>query len=586
MTALTPAELRDRLDAGAASGDPLALREALGLSADADDGALAEALVRAVAESLVPTLAERGPTAERGAQDPSRILHGRTSYLGRLGTGATTEPGLNLQQLGDTRTLLAVCRAGTLFQRRAAVLRLGELIDAPHQLSADQLARVVDELPQLRRFDVAYELSLVCAKLPGAAGRRARSQRREWEVLVHRLSPQVVAFWDGERAGEPISELHGEDRVLLLSRCRDLPATMVGHIAAVIEGADGLSGPNERLSLLAAIQNAGDRRLLPALRALLNAPDGELVAPAARALCRIEDPRVHPALRASYERAVIDEQRLALAGALGVAGDTRGLSYVRGVIESDADPLKPLALEALAELGTGDDAQALPLDKLGGAALKKGVRVVEQIGDGRALEALVRLDLAGTSSALKADIEDAAAAVRARLELLGEEAPPASAAAEVFDTAKMAVYRRRQDPASVRMRARLSLWLAHLWAFVGSQASAVARFETAAALRPEWPTPVISLALLYARAENHTQALASFRRAIDIDRGAVERSSAAARALAQAFLRRSETVERDGRNDIAFGLIEEAMALDLRRAPSGLRFALNQRHEALRPRVS
>jgi tetratricopeptide (TPR) repeat protein len=254
------------------------------------------------------------------------------------------------------------------------------------------------------------------------------------------------------------------------------------------------------------------------------------------------------------------------------------------MLEGDVEALKPLALEALAELGTGDDAQALPLDKLGSSALKKGLRVLEQIGDGRALEALGRLEHAGLSPALRADSEDAAAAIRARLELLGEEAPPAHAAAEAFDTAKMAVMRRRQDPASVRMRARWSLWLAHAWAVLGSQARAVGRFETAAALRPEWVTPVLSLALLYARVANHTQALAGFRRALDIDRPSVERNAAAVRALAQSFLRRSEAVERDGRHDIAFGLLEEALALDLRRAPSGLRFALSQRHEALRAR--
>jgi tetratricopeptide (TPR) repeat protein len=577
------AELRDRLAAGAASADSEALRRALELGAEADDGALAVALVRAVASSSVPTLAERAATADRGSQDPSRILRGRTSYLVRLGTGVS-EPSLDLQQLGDARTLLAVCRAGTLFQRRAALLRLGELIDSPQQLSADQLARVVEALPQLRRFDVAYELSRVCAALPGAAGRDARAQRKAWDGLVLRVMQDLAAYWDGERNAEPLAELRGEERVLLLARCRDLPDAALGHITAILENAAASGGPGERAALLAALQNSGDRRLLPTLCSLLNPPAAELVAPAARGLCRIEDPRVHPLLKACYERAVIAEQRLALAGALGTLGDTRGLPYVRSVLEGDVEALKPLALDALADLGTGDDAQALALDKLSGAALKKGIRVLEQVGDGRALESLGRLELNGARSALQADIEDAAAAIRARLELLGEEAPPAQAAAAAFDTAKMAVLRRRQDPATVRMRARWSLWLAQIWAFVGSRGRAVARFETAAALRPEWVTPVISLSLLYARAENHTQTLASFRRALDIERPAVEGHTAAVCALAQAFLRRSEAVERDGRYDIAFGLLEEALALDLRRVPSGLRMALSQRHEALRAR--
>jgi hypothetical protein len=54
------------------------------------------------------------------------------------------------------------------------------------------------------------------------------------------------------------------------------------------------------------------------------------------------------------------------------------------------------------------------------------------------------------------------------------------------------------------------------------------------------------------------------------------------RALARSFLRRSEQVERDGRFAIARGLLDEVMALDLRRAPSSLRFEIGRRYEALR----
>jgi tetratricopeptide (TPR) repeat protein len=80
----------------------------------------------------------------------------------------------------------------------------------------------------------------------------------------------------------------------------------------------------------------------------------------------------------------------------------------------------------------------------------------------------------------------------------------------------------------------------------------------------------------------HAQALTSFRRALDIDRSAVERSSHAVALAAQAFLRRAETVATDGRADVARGLLEEALALDLRKAPSELRFALSERLTALK----
>jgi hypothetical protein len=62
----------------------------------------------------------------------------------------------------------------------------------------------------------------------------------------------------------------------------------------------------------------------------------------------------------------------------------------------------------------------------------------------------------------------------------------------------------------------------------------------------------------------------------------VERNPLVIRAVARCFLRRSEQVQRDGRIAIARGLLDEVMALDLRRAPSSLRFEIGRRYEALR----
>jgi hypothetical protein len=43
-------------------------------------------------------------------------------------------------------------------------------------------------------------------------------------------------------------------------------------------------------------------------------------------------------------------------------------------------------------------------------------------------------------------------------------------------------------------------------------------------------------------------------------------------------------MEREGRSDIARGLLEEVMTLDLRRAPSAMRFEISRRHDAVRRR--
>ena len=87
--------------------------------------------------------------------------------------------------------------------------------------------------------------------------------------------------------------------------------------------------------------------------------------------------------------------------------------------------------------------------------------------------------------------------------------------------------------------------------------------------------------MAYARRDESAQALASFRRARGIDQKAVENHRAPARRLAHCFLRRAEAMVRDGREDIARGLLEEALSIDLRKAPSDLRFAIEQRLHAL-----
>jgi tetratricopeptide (TPR) repeat protein len=90
--------------------------------------------------------------------------------------------------------------------------------------------------------------------------------------------------------------------------------------------------------------------------------------------------------------------------------------------------------------------------------------------------------------------------------------------------------------------------------------------------------------MTYARGEQYAQALGAFRRVLDIDRATIEKHPTRVQTLAQTFFRRADMVERQGRLDIACGLLDEVLAVDLRKAPSGLRFAINQRREELRAR--
>jgi tetratricopeptide (TPR) repeat protein len=534
--------------------------------------------------------AHASPSGER--EDPSRVIGLRASFLVRLKAGREVG-SVDIDRLAHVPTLIAVLRAGSLPQRRAAASRLAALLD-DKSLNAQAIEQLASELPAMRTFAIAYEVGQVTARLPGQAGREAQVAEKQWTALLGRIEHALPAFWDGEQTDEPLGALSAEERGLLLSRVRDLPDEVVRHISAVVTSVDGALDARDRLSLLVALQSAGDPRLVPALRMLIESVEGDRLMPAVRALARIDDPRVHPILKGAFTRTAIAEHRLVLAGALGIAGDARGLPYAREALATRDERVMPYALEALAYLGSAEDVLAVveQLEHPDPERVRAAVETLGRIGDGRALLPLSRLfaDDARTSAAgvpisaaLRADAEEADAAIRARLELLGEEPPEAASASRSFNTAKMAaLVRRRRDPTIVQIRARWNVAIARLWLALGMTTRAIARLEAAAIMQPEWAGPVVAIASQRARMGEHAQALTSFRRALEIDRSAVERSSHAIALAAQAFLRRAETVATDGRADVARGLLEEALALDLRKAPSELRFALSERLTALK----
>jgi HEAT repeat protein len=512
--------------------------------------------------------------------DPSRVIVQRASYIMRLPASA---PGgdLSVGGLKDLRTLMALLRAGSLLQRRAAVARIGELLSAADVADAWR-AQAVEVLMHMRRFELAYEVSLVLGALAGSDGRAARAELKTWSELAARVEAQVLSFWDGDDSAEPIAALTAEERALLLSHVRGLSDCMARHVAALIEECAGLPERTQVRSLIVAIEHAGDPRLVPALRSAIEARDPVLLGPAARALGRIEDPRVQPILRGAFERAARTEDRLVFAAALGAVGDSRGLTFAReALLAADAELVAP-ALEALAELGTTDDVQGICelLDRPDESVSRLAVAALGRIADSRALVPLARLRERTRRSALRAEIEDAESAIHARMELLGEEAPSPQAAQAAWDTTKMASLARSSDPASVRARARLHLFVGRLCVALGMRSQAIARFEAAAALRAGWVVPVVSIAMLRSRHDETALSLAAFRRAIEIDRSYVEAHGSVITAMAQAFLRRAEGVEREGRLEIARGLVEEILSHDLREASARVRFALRERKEA------
>ncbi|HMI93148.1 MAG TPA: hypothetical protein VK509_17375, partial [Polyangiales bacterium] len=581
----TDGVLRDALQQGV--GAVGLERSAALLGVAGSEPAFARALVRKLATAQIAAVhaplraapASHTPV-ENGAQP--RAAGDRASLVLRPSL-LDERAGGQLDRMQDLRALLALLRAGSLPQRRAAVLRLGELIAEGNQ-PPEHVRAAETMLAELRSFPIAYELWHVRAGSSGAVGREARSEGERWNELAAAYERDVLAFWDGASADEPTQALADDARAQLLARTRDLSDVAVRHLCAVVQGCDGASNRDARASLLRALRHAGDARLVPALHATLDGEELDLAALAARALSAIADPRVDAVLSAAYERTSAPDLRLVLAHALAVQGDARALGYVRRAIASSDERLLPRALEALAELGGRDDARGLTV-VLGGQrdprVVSAAVRALGRIADGRALIPLAELRTPEASSALLAEIEEAELAIRSRMELLGEEAPARALAAHGFDTAKHTALVRRKDPALVRMRALWSYLLGRTWLALGASNSGIARLEAAAALRPDWVAPVLALAVFAARRSELAQALPAFRRVLGIDRTAIERSHTAARLMAQTFLRRAEAMARDGRDEIARGLLEEALAFDLRKAPSALRFALEQRQQAL-----
>ncbi len=568
------------LEAGLGAGEAAPVRDELGLSDEAEDRVVARSLVQILAACH---LAEAGraegppmppPGSAEETNEESQLVPADSSLLGRIETGGRDT--IVVDEL-DLTTLLGLVRAGTLRQRRAALRSVGERLDS---LSREQARLVVQTLETIRDVEIDEDVARVREKLGGPVGRKARAERERWRRAVTELEEAIDTFWTGEQTVEPISDLPGDERALLLLRARELPDCVVYHVTAVLEGDDGVSSREDRRALLESIRYAGDARLVPSLIALLHSGSSAIVQEAARALRRIDDPRVRPGLRQAYDRNVVEVTRTVLAGALGGHGDKRGLDYVRELLDREDVEVRSAALEALETLGGPEDTERVAALLEDRRLAAQAVTTLARIGDGRALPALRALERRTKVSAMLGAIDEARAAILTRLELRGEEAD-ASVEEEEAGAIQKVEEKRPVTSFGAKVRALRYFLMGQLWIAFGGARPGIARLERAAQLRPEWARPWVAIAMTYARRRLHAKALAAFRRAIEIDRRMIERNPIFVRALAQCFLRRAEQVEREGRRDVARGLLGEVLDLDLRRAPSAVRFELQRRRKAL-----
>jgi HEAT repeat protein len=556
------------------------VRALLVLPEDSDDRKVARAIVGELAHADVERLsrAERRRSAQAGEGNSLvPVARGDRSFLGRLKAQTDVEGGDSVAAMVDVPTLLAILRAGSLMQRRAAARRIAERL-SDKDLSPDDRRRIQEVIEQVRDVEIAYDLLPSHALLSGPASREAQAARREVIELGERLKREILLHWEGETPEEPLMKLSGDARAQLMLHARDLDDTLLWHVSALIEGAPD---PSLQRALMSAVRYASDPRLVPSLVSLLEVDDTRLVIETARAISRIEDARVWPALVAAYERSIVDVERIALGAALGRVGDVRAADYVRAQLQSQDEHVLTRALEGLRTLGSAEDVPVVLtfVRSSDPVIATKAIHTLGRISDGRGLAEL-RSVLDEQAGSLGAAAEEALQQIGARLVLRGEEpdddALPAPAEPERKVTA-IAL------PAfGVRLRAYRLYAVGRFWQLLGAHQRALKRFEAAVKIRPDWAVPMIVAGIIYAARDDYAQALALFRRALELARRSVERNPLVIVQVARCFLRRSEQVERDGRIAIARGLLHEVLTLDLRRVPNSLRFEIGRRHETLR----
>lgn len=536
---------------------------------DANDDELAQMVAEVVCESGVASLRleTRGESRLERSQKlkSASTASADTSLMGQL------ELAQDLESV-EFETLVALV-VGAKFRLKRRVLRRLEALVQGKELKGEELRLLTRTVQRPGDLETEYERQRLERML--ASRRAQRTEAESWRQRMDTLSEQIVEFWEAASPEEPLSLIPSEERALLILRLRDAPDDVVAHVCALVEAAEG-----EQLQrLVASLRHAADPRLVPTLRDLLDQP-ASIAREAARGLGLIDDPRAQVALEEAYEFAVRDSLRMVIAGALSRHGDLRARPAVREVLGRQEARHMLFVLEALETLGEPEDSKLAVswVTHEDHNMRSQAIRTLGRIADGRVLPELNRIIHSTTSFALRAELEEAQNAIVARMELRGEEAPEDTQAHQALTSDV------KPRVGGKRFAALWSFLIAHLWLLFGATKRAFRRFDRAAALRPHWAVPHIVKGTVLTRRGNHAKALASFRRALEVDRSKVERNVLAIRALARSFIARAEQAEQGGRLDLASGLLEEALSLDLRYASGPQRLEIERRRREMRRR--
>lgn len=487
--------------------------------------------------------------------------------------------------VSDVSLLWCLAQSGRIAERRAAVRRLGRLI-----VEGAVACEGIDErdlltgLAALRDPRIALEVDTALAAAPGAPGRAARQRVARVDRLLARVMAGVRRFWTGDVVVDPVTTLSREESLRLGLWLRRAPDALAAHVAERIRLLLGRDEPHLLGDAVGAVIASGDERLVPVLCRVL--ADGPLVAriAAGRALGRIADPRVHPALAKAYRHVTDVTEKIVLGGSLGQFGDGRALGFLLERLD-DADPADlEEAARSLGSIGAPEAASRLVplLDAERPTLVRSAARALVRCGG---LEELKVLRREATAHAQSNALADAAEALALRLQLSGvltegSGRPPMPLSRLAQEQALAAV--DHAEPALLRRLEAVGHYLLGLlWSALWQRTRALTAFGAASALHPGAASPRLREAAIHAASGRDDLAIVSYRVALAARRATVLRRRSWVRQMLRTYLRRADALVARRRKREALALLDEVAALDLRAADLDLRLAIARRRDKL-----
>jgi HEAT repeat protein len=530
-------------------------------------------------------------TRERAAEPPSR----RHAEAVVGGLAAARARRLALGRSTDISTLQAAARCGTLLEQRAALARLQEL-------AKNTGATVPGFEGTLFEPELERDLLACLAEGSGAAAREARTTLAQVDALLERVEQQVRSVVDGSEVSDPLGRLDPDEQAQLLLHLRSASSFVLGFVMDCLLESLERGDIRDASRRLVAWRAAADPRLLPTLSGiLLDNPDSALRAEAARALARIDDARVGPALQLAYQTASAREERIALIEAFGLQGEARDSQFLREALEayvretatepSDASAAPSSRTRAQGHVGLVAALDAIFDPELVEPALRlvthphaevqrAAIRAIGRAGEDNALAWLDRLQ-GQVPPGLQGELEAAEASILGRAELRGDRPE------DLRDVTRRAARKRalarkfsRGLDVPPTKRHRFVAWLLFLRAQVavlfGARETASELCERAYQADPGWHLPPWLQGRIWWRAGDATRAITGFRRALPLAPDAWVRQRRWITPIVQCFVLRAESLLREGHGVRAQRLLDELWPYDLSRAASPVRLALRR----------